>query len=128
MMLSFCAASLFYAVTTTAEIREAVAVAERALLAPAAALLKNAKNPLTRRLRSAALRPRFGLALGLMLGFLPRFFAEWEALQTASRARAGKKGVSEIKRLVPLVVNRLMDRALETAAALEARGCLCGMN
>jgi energy-coupling factor transporter transmembrane protein EcfT len=86
-----------------------------------AALLKNAKSPLLRKLRSATLRPHFGLALGLMLGFLPRFFAEWEALQTASRARAGRKGVSEIKRLVPLVVSRMMDRALETAIALEAR-------
>jgi energy-coupling factor transporter transmembrane protein EcfT len=122
MALLFCAASLFYAVTTAAEIREAVSRIERLLLYPVAALLKNAKSPLLQRLRSTALRPHLALALGLMLGFLPRFFAEWEALQTASRARAGKRGVTEIKRLVPLVVNRLMDRALETAAALEARG------
>jgi energy-coupling factor transporter transmembrane protein EcfT len=122
MMLSFCMASLFYAITTAAEIREAVIGAERALLRPVAVLLKNVRGPRLKKLRYAALRPRFGLALGLMLGFLPRFFAEWEALQTASRARAGKRGVSEIKRLVPLVVNRLMDKALETAAALEARG------
>jgi energy-coupling factor transporter transmembrane protein EcfT len=124
MMLSFGAASLFYAVTTAAEIRGAVAGAERALLRPVALLLKNAKSPSMLRLRSAALRPRFGLALGLMLGFLPRFLAEWELLQTANRARAGKKGVSEIKRLVPLVLNRMMDNALETAAAMEARGWL----
>jgi energy-coupling factor transporter transmembrane protein EcfT len=123
MMLSFGAASLFYAVTTAGEVREAVVAAERALLRPVAVLLKNVKNPLTQEPRSAALHPRFGLALGLMLGFLPRFFAEWEALQTASRARAGKKGAAEIKRLVPLVVNRMMDKALETAIAMESRGC-----
>ncbi|MDR0383303.1 MAG: energy-coupling factor transporter transmembrane protein EcfT [Spirochaetaceae bacterium] len=124
MTLSFCAASLFYAVTTASEIRAAVIGAERALLRPAAALLKNSNSPCLRKLRRAALRPRAGLALGLMLGFLPLFFAEWETLQTASRARAGKKGVSEIKLLVPLAVSRMTDRALETAVALEARGAL----
>jgi energy-coupling factor transporter transmembrane protein EcfT len=124
MMLSFCAGSLFFAVTTQAEVRGAFRAAERALTRPAAALLKNAKAPCLKKLRYAALHPQSALALSLMLGFIPRFFAEWETLQNASRARAGKRGAAEIKRLVPPAVGRMMDKALETAIAMEARGAL----
>ncbi|MDR2796553.1 MAG: energy-coupling factor transporter transmembrane protein EcfT [Spirochaetaceae bacterium] len=121
MLLSFCGGALLFAVTTVTELREAVCAAERVLLKPAAALLKNAKSPRLRNLRAAALYPRTALALSLMMGFIPRFFAEWEALQSAYRARAGNRGIIEIKSLVPLAVNRMIDRAAETAAALEAR-------
>jgi biotin transport system permease protein len=59
-----------------------------------------------------------------MLGFIPRFFAEWDALQSAHEARAGKKNISEMSRLIPLAVNRMIETAAETATALEARGAL----
>lgn len=128
MLLSFCGGALLFAVTTTAELREAVSAAERALFKPAAALLKNAKSSRLEKLHRAALRratalyPRTALALSLMMGFIPRFFAEWEALQSAYRARAGSRGIAEIKSLVPLAAGRMIDRAAETAAALLARG------
>jgi biotin transport system permease protein len=107
MLLSFCAGALLFAVTTMTELREAVCAVEAALLRP-----------------FAAPRPRLGLALSLMLGFIPRFFAEWEALQNAHKARAGKKNIAAISRLIPLAVNRMIDTATETAAALESRGAL----
>jgi biotin transport system permease protein len=124
MLLSFCAGALLFAVTTMTELREAACAVEAALLKPLAALLKNSKNQRLLKFRNAALHPRLGLALSLMLGFLPRFFAEWDALQSAHRARAGKMNIAAVSRLIPLAVNRMIDTAAETAAALEARGAL----
>jgi biotin transport system permease protein len=124
MLLSFCAGALFFSVTTMTEAREAVCVVERAMLKPAAALLKNTKKPLPQKLYAAVSRPRLGLALSLMLGFIPRFFAEWETLQNAYRARSGKPGIAEIFKLIPIAAGRMIDVAAETAAALEARGAL----
>ncbi|MDR3355736.1 MAG: energy-coupling factor transporter transmembrane protein EcfT [Spirochaetaceae bacterium] len=122
MLLSFCGGALLFAVTTMTELREAVSAAESALLRPVAALLKNSKTPRLERLRAAALYPRTALALSLMMGFIPRFFAEWEALQNAYLARGGSRGIACLSRLVPLATARMIDRAEETAAALEARG------
>ncbi|MDR2343049.1 MAG: energy-coupling factor transporter transmembrane protein EcfT [Spirochaetaceae bacterium] len=121
MLLSFCGGALMFAVTTAVELREAVGAAERALLKPAAALLKDAKTPGLKKLRDAVLYPRTALALSLMMGFIPRFFTEWEALRSAYRARAGSRGIAEIKSLVPLAAGRMIDKAAETASALLAR-------
>jgi phospholipase A1 len=57
-----------------------------------------------------------------MLGFLPQFFEVWEDLCLAWKGRAGKKNLSLIVTLVPLAVEKMMRKAAETAAALEARG------
>jgi biotin transport system permease protein len=59
-----------------------------------------------------------------MLGFLPRFFAVWESAELAYRARCGKRGLPRLIALVPLAMERMIISAGETAAALEARGCL----
>ncbi|MDR2658678.1 MAG: energy-coupling factor transporter transmembrane protein EcfT [Spirochaetaceae bacterium] len=124
MVLSFCAGSLLFSVTSMAELREAVCAAECAALKPVRALLKNVKNPRLQRLRAGLSYPRLGLALSLMLGFIPRFFAEWEALQSAYRARAGTPGIAETLNLIPIAAGRMIDKAAETAAALESRGAL----
>jgi biotin transport system permease protein len=65
---------------------------------------------------------RFSLGLSLMLGFLPRFFEIWEDSDVAYRARAGKKGITSLVLLIPLVTERMIEMAAETAAALESRG------
>jgi biotin transport system permease protein len=67
---------------------------------------------------------KLSLGISLMLGFLPRFFAVWESAELAYRARCGKKGLTQLRALVPLVMERMLVRAGETAAALEGRGCL----
>ena len=95
--LAFCAASLFFSVTTMTEIKDSLD-----------------------RLRLK----RLSLGLSLMLGFLPRFFAVWEGAELAYRARCGKRGLPQMLALVPLVMERMLISAGETAAALEARGCL----
>jgi biotin transport system permease protein len=96
ILLAFCAASLFFSTTTMTEIKDS--------------------------LDKLGLK-RLSLGLALMLGFLPRFFAVWEAAELAYRARCGKRGLPQLLALVPLVLERLILSAGETAAALEARGC-----
>jgi biotin transport system permease protein len=99
ILLAFCAASLFFSVTTMAEIRDS--------------------------LDKFRLK-RLSLGLSLMLGFLPRFFALWEGAELAYRARCGRRGLPQLFALVPLVMERMIVSAGETAAALEARYCLPG--
>jgi biotin transport system permease protein len=124
MLLSFCAGALLFSVTTAAEMRGAVCGAERVLFRPVVVLLKNAKSPFLQRIHAVASYPRLGLALGLMLGFIPRFFAEWDVLKTAYRARAGRRGLAEVFCLIPVAAGRMIDKAAETAIALESRGSL----
>jgi biotin transport system permease protein len=101
LLLSFGAASLFFSVTTMGEIKKALRKAERLLHLE-----------------------RFSLSLGisLMLGFLPRFFEQWEAANLAWDSRGGKKNLARLTALVPLVTERMIETAGETAEALEARG------
>ncbi|MFP3042583.1 energy-coupling factor transporter transmembrane protein EcfT [Treponema primitia] len=97
ILLAFCAASLFFSVTTMTEIKDS--------------------------LDHLHLR-RLSLGISLMLGFLPRFFTVWESAELAYRARCGKKGLPQLRTLIPLVMERMIVSAGETAAALESRGCL----
>jgi biotin transport system permease protein len=97
IVLAFCSASLLFSVTTMTEIKDS--------------------------LDKLRLR-RLSLGLSLMLGFLPRFFAVWENAELAYRARCGKRGLPQLFALVPLVMERMIAGAGETATALEARGCL----
>jgi biotin transport system permease protein len=69
-------------------------------------------------------RLRLSLGLSLMLGFLPRFFEVWEASELAWESRGGKKNLRFLITIIPLVIERLMEAAAETAAALESRGAL----
>jgi biotin transport system permease protein len=92
IVVSFCAGALLFSVTTMSELREALP------------------------------RGRLSLGITLMLGFLPRFFEIWEESETAYRARAGKNSVRKIVALIPLVTERMIELAVETAVALEARG------
>ena len=101
ILICFSAASLFFAVTTTTEIRKALAGIEYFLF---------------RR------QSRLSLALALMLGFLPRFFECWENANLAARARCCKGSLKHVMVILPLVTERMIHTAAETAEALEARG------
>ena len=59
-----------------------------------------------------------------MMGFLKRFFEIWEDTELAWKNRGGKNSLSKIIFLVPLVIDRMMEKAAETAEALESRGFL----
>ena len=101
ILICFAAASLFFSVTTISEIRSTLARAEVMLF---------------RR------QSRISLAFALMLGFLPRFFECWENAHLAARARCCKNGLKLVMIILPLVTERMIDTAAETAEALESRG------
>jgi biotin transport system permease protein len=103
MLLSFGAAALFFSVTTMGEIKKALRKGERRL-----------------HLEGFSL----SLGISLMLGFLPRFFERWEAANLAWDSRGGKKNLSRLGVLIPLVTERMIETAGQTAEALEARGGL----
>ena len=122
VLVSFAGASLFFKVTTMTQFRESLARAEGFLGRPFTCLLKPLRQNWARRLRYRLERPRLSLGIALLLGFLPQFFEIWEIASTAYTARGGKKGLPRITALIPMVTEGMMERAAETARALEARG------
>jgi biotin transport system permease protein len=94
IMVSFAAGALLFTVTTMGELRRGLG-----------------KN-------------RLSLGISLMLGFLPRFFEIWETANLACEARSCKKGFRRLIIILPLVIERMMQIAGETAEALEARGII----
>ena len=111
LLLTFVSAALFFAVTTIQEIRLSFTAVELAL----------------RRLFSRNRKKNiafFSLGLCLMLGFIPRFFELWESSDTACKARSCKRSLHRLFILVPLVTERMMEAAADTAQALIARGVM----
>jgi biotin transport system permease protein len=104
MIVSFAGGALLFAVTTMKELRDSLEGGPR----------RGARRPV--------LPFHFGLALSLMLGFLPRFFEIWEETNMACEARGVKKGIRRLLLVIPPVIERMIERALDTALALEARG------
>lgn len=102
LVVSFAAAALFFSLTTMTE-------------------LKRSLDAIARWTHCALLR-RASLGISLMLGFIPRFFELWETASLAYRARAGKNNVRKLLIVLPLVLERMLEIAGETAAALEMRG------
>jgi biotin transport system permease protein len=122
-IVSFAAGALLFSVTTMQELRDSLGRAENALAEGFSVLPRlfrtgKGKGPPKKR-RTLS---RFSLGLSLMLGFLPRFFEIWETANMALDARAGKRGFRRILILVPLVTERMMVTAGETAEALDSRG------
>ena len=103
LFVPFAAAALLFAVTTMRELRRSLATVE----------LKLKKN------KGVAF---FSLGISLMLGFIPRFFDLWEASSHACEARSCKRGLRRLFVLIPLVTERMMEAAADTALALQARG------
>jgi biotin transport system permease protein len=110
IFVPFTAAALLFSVTTMRDMRLSLAVYEMGL----------------RKMLSAG-RPQprnfafFSLGISLMLGFIPRFFELWETANLACDARACKQGLRRLIILVPLVAERMMEAAADTALAIEAR-------
>jgi len=111
ILVCFAAASLFFAVTTTTEIRHSLSQIELFL----SGLFRKKSLPPPKQ-------SRLSLALALMLGFLPRFFECWENADTAAKARCCKGGLKRVMVILPLVTERMIETAAETAEALESRG------
>jgi biotin transport system permease protein len=101
IIAAYSAGALLFSVSTSGEIKKSLSKLE--------ALLRLEKLNLS-------------LYISLMLGFLPRFFEIWEDLNLAWKSRGGKNNLSRMLTLVPILIERMMRKALETAEAMEARG------
>ena len=97
----FSAGTLFFAVTTIDAIRKALTYFEKSLHLE---------------------KLRIGLALALMLGFLKRFFEVWEETTLAWKSRCGRRGLLQITTLIPSILEKMIVKAGDTAAAMESRG------
>lgn len=101
MVISFAIGALLFATTTMTEIQKFLSFLEKV-----PGLQKFSIN----------------LLLPLMLGFIPRFFAIWEDTELAWISRGGKNSPVKYITLIPPVISALMEKAAETAEALESRG------
>jgi energy-coupling factor transporter transmembrane protein EcfT len=95
IFIPFAAAALLFAVTSMRELRLSLQRLTRTVTVP--------------------------LGIALMLGFIPRFFDLWESANLACDARSCKKSPRRLFMLVPLVTERMMESAADTALALSAR-------
>jgi biotin transport system permease protein len=114
IFVPFAAAAMLFAVTTMRELRLSLASLEFKL------------NRLFHARRETKGEAAFlSLGISLMLGFIPRFFDLWETTNLACDARSCKRGLWRLCLLIPLVTERMMEAAADTALALEARGINC---
>jgi biotin transport system permease protein len=111
IFVPFAAAALLFAVTTMRELRLSLAALELRL-----------KNLFVTGHKKKKTTAFFSLGISLMLGFIPRFFDLWETANLACEARSCKRGPRRLLILIPLVCERMMEAAADTALALEARG------
>ena len=98
---AFAAGSLLFSVTTSGEIRKSLTRLE------------------------AFLRPgklKLSLSISLMLGFIPMLFQIWEDLNLTWKSRGGKKNLTRMIKLVPLLIERMIIKAIDTASVMESRG------
>jgi biotin transport system permease protein len=109
ILVTFAAAALLFSLTTMRELRLDIAAIEIRL-----------KKFFGKKQKGSI--PFFSLGICLMLGFIPRFFELWETANLACEARSSKRGIRRLFLLVPLITERMMESAADTALALEARG------
>jgi biotin transport system permease protein len=109
--ISFSAAALLFAVTTMTELRRS--------------LVKLETLPSALGIEIPALKNHyFSLGISLMLGFLPRFFETWENASLAWECRRAAGSLRSLKKLtvlIPLVTEKMIEIAAETALALRLR-------
>jgi len=122
ILVSFSAGSVLFATTTTGEIRESLSGLEKLVQLPLAGILGAIGTKWSIRMARSLSHINSSLVIALVLGFIPRVFEIWEAAEDARKARCGSTGIAGLAALVPLVAERLIDLAEETAKALESRG------
>lgn len=124
MVVSFSSAALLFSTSTLGEIRDSLTQVEKIVLWPVYFLSGSLKNKTGSVQKKQMVQPKLALGISLMLGFIPRFFEIWENTRMAYEARSGKKGFREIITLLPLVCERMIVAAAETAEAMDSRGIL----
>ena len=103
MMVSFSAGALLFTVTSMCEILRSLSTAEKFLHLE---------------------RLKLSLGISLMLGFIPKFFEIWEDTELAYKSRKGRGNLVKLITLIPIIIDRLMEKAAVMAEALESRGCV----
>ena len=98
---AFAAGSLLFAITTIGEIRKAISRLEAAIHLE---------------------KMKISVSMALMLGFLKRFFEIWEDINLAWISKGGGNNLKRFRILIPLVIERMMAKAADTASAMESRG------
>ena len=111
IFVPFVAAALLFSVTTMRELRLSLAAFETGL-----------RKIFSNRRAQPRNFAFFSLGISLMLGFIPRFFELWETANLACDARVCKRGLRRLFILIPLIIERMMETAADTALAIEARG------
>jgi energy-coupling factor transporter transmembrane protein EcfT len=119
IMISFFAGALLFSVTTMTELKDSLGRAETLIRISWYNFIKKTTG---KPIRTVSRNSPVSLGISLMLSFLPRFFEVWEEAEAAYRARAGKKGIPALILLIPLVTERMITMAVETAYAMESRG------
>ncbi|MDR0629451.1 MAG: energy-coupling factor transporter transmembrane protein EcfT [Treponema sp.] len=119
IMISFSAGALLFSVTTMTELKDSLGSAETFIRICGYNGIKKIQG---KPIRTVSRNSPVSLGISLMLNFLPRFFEAWEEAEVAYRARAGKKGIPALILLIPLVTERMITLAVETAYAMESRG------
>jgi biotin transport system permease protein len=122
ILISFSACSFLFMVTTMTEIRRSLEKAEFFVRRLFRRFFRRSCTGSGKTGSGANTRGRLSLAIALMLGFLPRFFALWEDAELACKARGSSRGLRHMAAILPLVTERMIEMAAETAEALEARG------
>lgn len=115
VLASFALGSALFATTTTAELRDSLSRMESRMKRHAARILPPA-------VAKKMFRFDLSLTVALALAFIPRVFSVWEEAEQAHRARCGRRGVAGTATLIPLVAERLIEAAAETAHAMVSRG------
>jgi len=101
MIISFTCGALFFAATTMGEINKSLSAAETFFHLD---------------------KIKISLGISLMLKFIPDFFEVWEEIELAWQNRGGKNNIQKYISLLPRTINKLMEKAAQTADALESRG------
>ncbi|MDR1904313.1 MAG: energy-coupling factor transporter transmembrane protein EcfT [Treponema sp.] len=122
ILLSFAASALLFCTTTMTELRASLEKAEAVLTYPFVSALRPLKQEWAQNLRAGLERRHLSLGIALMLGFMRKFFEHWENANCAWEARSGRGGINRITVLIPLLTERMIRSAAETAQAIEARG------
>jgi biotin transport system permease protein len=106
IFVPYALATLLFTVTTMRELRLSLAMVEKGV---------------TKIFSRKKHIPVFSLGISLMLGFIPRFFELWNDANLACDSRSCSRGLRRLPLLIPLVTERMMEAAQNTALALEAR-------
>jgi energy-coupling factor transporter transmembrane protein EcfT len=67
---------------------------------------------------------KIGLTIAVAFSFLPRLFEIWKTIELSYFARGGKRGIVSYIRLLPVLLEKLLEIAGELSLSLLSRSFL----